>query len=165
MAKNLSIKELKFCSEYAIDENGSRSAIAAGYAPNSAAVTASRLLKKANVREEIDRLTAKTLGKLEITREYVLKNIMEVGEKCLQRFPVMVGQGKDRVQATEEVIDPVTGEEVLANVWQFDAGNVLKAQELLGKHLKLFTDKVEATGENGGPLQVIVKRIGFDAKS
>lgn len=29
----------------------------------------------------------------------------------------------------------------------------LKAYELLGKHLKLFTDKTELTGKDGGPIE------------
>lgn len=35
-----------------------------------------------------------------------------------------------------------------------DWGNALRSLELQGKHLKLFTDKTELTGENGGPVQV-----------
>lgn len=37
-------------------------------------------------------------------------------------------------------------------------GDALRGQELLGKHLKLFTDNVELTGANGGPVQII-KRV------
>jgi hypothetical protein len=32
--------------------------------------------------------------------------------------------------------------------------------ERLGRHLKLFTDKVEATGEGGGPIEFVLKKIG-----
>lgn len=38
----------------------------------------------------------------------------------------------------------------------------LKAFELGGKHLKAWTDKVEATGENGGPLVVHVIKYAED---
>lgn len=35
-----------------------------------------------------------------------------------------------------------------------DWGNALRALELQGRHLKLFTDKTELTGANNGPVQV-----------
>jgi hypothetical protein len=41
----------------------------------------------------------------------------------------------------------------MAAAFTYDAKNVLRGYELLGKHLKLFTDKVELTGKNGGPLE------------
>lgn len=34
-----------------------------------------------------------------------------------------------------------------------NASNIFKGSELLGKHHKLFTDKVETTGANGGPVE------------
>ena len=53
------------------------------------------------------------------------------------------------------------------DVWEFDANGALRAQELLGKHLKLFTDKTELTGKDGAPLkdlsdeelQAIIERV------
>lgn len=38
------------------------------------------------------------------------------------------------------------------------AGDRLKAWELLGKYKKMFTEKVEHTGENGGPIFIINKK-------
>jgi phage terminase small subunit len=40
----------------------------------------------------------------------------------------------------------------------FDAKDVLKGCELLGKHLGMFIDKKEVTGKDGGPL--IIKLDG-----
>lgn len=37
-------------------------------------------------------------------------------------------------------------------------GDALKAQELLGKHLKLFTEKHEHGGIGGGPVQISVSQ-------
>ncbi|MFN8994448.1 MAG: hypothetical protein ACK5X3_12425, partial [Pseudomonadota bacterium] len=57
----------------------------------------------------------------------------------------------------------LTAEEVLADIKRIakkaedsaDWGAALKGRELLGKHLRLFTEKVEHTGANGGPIQVV----------
>lgn len=142
----LSPKQAAFVREYLVDLNGTQAAIRAGYSPKTAVVQGSRLLTYANIQSAIQKAMDKRAAKVEVSAEYVLRNLMEVSERCLQRAPVMVGQGKERKQAQEWVMDPETGEEVLANVWQFDAQGVCRANELIGKNLKMFTDKVEHSG-------------------
>jgi len=62
-----------FARQYVINHfNGQQAAIAAGFAPKSAKVTASRLLTKANVKALISRLTAPTIKKEQITVERTL---------------------------------------------------------------------------------------------
>lgn len=39
---------------------------------------------------------------------------------------------------------------------KFKLADKKSSLELLGKHLKLFTDKVEHTGAGGGPIEVLV---------
>ena len=90
----------------------------------------------------------------EITADYVLRGIQEIAERCLQRAPVMVGRGEDRQQAIDE-----EGR----HVWTFDSSGANKAFENLGKHLKLFTDKVEASGPDGAPLTITFTRKDADA--
>ena len=51
----LTVKQNVFACKYAETGNGRQSAIYAGYSENGAEVTATRLLKKTNVTEEIDR--------------------------------------------------------------------------------------------------------------
>jgi phage terminase small subunit len=67
----------------------------------------------------------KRAEKTEITAEYVLKTIVNTIERCGQEEPVYDKDGNP------------TGE------YQFDSRAVLKGSELLGKHLKLFTDKLD----------------------
>ncbi len=45
-----------FCKEYLIDLNGNQAAIRAGYAPDSARITASKLLTDANILARIKEL-------------------------------------------------------------------------------------------------------------
>jgi phage terminase small subunit len=124
-SKRLTPRQERFVREYIRDLNGSRAAIAAGYSKNGAKVTASRLLTNVNVSSEIAKLTQKACEKLEISADYVLRNIRDTIERCSQAEPVLDREGKP------------TGE------YKFDSCAVLKGCELLGKHLKLFTDKVE----------------------
>lgn len=53
---SLAPNKIIFAEEWVKDRNGKRAAIAAGYAERSAEVTASRLLRNANVKAYIDEL-------------------------------------------------------------------------------------------------------------
>ena len=93
-----------FVTEYLKECNGTKAATAVGY--KSPMVEASRLLRKANVQEEL----AHRMDKLEIKAEAILSGIA------------------GSVRRSEEA-----GNEFAA----------LKGYELLGKHLKLFTERIE----------------------
>lgn len=152
-------KQEAFVREYLVDLNATAAYRRAGYNSKNPDVEGPTLLGKPRVREAIQKAMDKRAAKVEVSAEYVLRNLMEVSERCLQRSPVMVGQGKERKQATEVVADPDTGEMVLANVWQFDAQGVCRANELIGKNLKMFTDKLEHTGKDGNPLFERIERV------
>lgn len=139
-------KQEAFVREYLIDLNASAAYLRAGYRTGNSNVCGPRLLANAGIQGSIQQAIAERSKRTEITQDYVLGTIRDTVERCRQRVPVMVGQGKDRKQAQEFVIDPETGEESLSDVWAFDAPSVLRGSELLGKHLKLFTDKTEHSG-------------------
>ena len=68
----LTPKQLRFVEEYSLDHNGAAAAVRAGFAANSARVTASRLLTKANVKAAVAALEAEAAKTLRVTREGVL---------------------------------------------------------------------------------------------
>jgi phage terminase small subunit len=83
---------------------------------------------------------------------YSAKTAAQIGEENLRKPDIAkaIQAGMDqRSQRTN-----ITAEEVLANIKRIaqkaedmdDNGNALRANELLGKHLKLFTDKIEQSG-------------------
>ena len=130
----LSEKQKMFCKEYIVDLNGTQAAIRAGYSKKTARTQAAQHLAKRNIQQYVLSLIEKRSRKVEISAEYVLNNIIEVGERCMQRVPVMIRDGKEMVQKQE--YNDLT--EQWEGVWEFKEGGALKAQELLGKHLKLF---------------------------
>lgn len=148
----LTPKRQAFVQAYLITLNGSQAVRDAGFKTDRPDALAYELLRKPEIQATIQAAMDARAKRTEISADYVLKNIVEIGQRCMQKSPVMVGQGKERKQAQEFVVDPETGEEHLADVWQFDAQGALRAQELLGKHLKLFTDKTELSGPDGGPV-------------
>jgi len=66
-------KRQRFCEEYALDLNGTQAAIRAGYAANSAHVTASRLLMNAKVRERVDQLIVEHRERIEVSVDSLSK--------------------------------------------------------------------------------------------
>jgi len=153
MTKRFTNKQKIFISEYLVDLNATRAAIKAGYSAKTATQIGSKLLTNVDIKAEIDQQIAEHLEKTGITTDYVLTSIKEVVERCMQRKPVMVRQGKEYVQATEYVEQP-DGSRKEEGVWAFDASGANFALKMLGLHLKLFTEKVEASGKDGGAVKI-----------
>ena len=149
----LSPKEARFVAEYLKDQNGTQAAARAGYSKKTANEQAARLLARVNVRGAVDRALGDAAKRAGIDAEYVLSSLKEVVERCMQRKRVMIFDKveKEMVQATDE-----TGE----GVWEFDANGANKALELLGKNLKLFTEKLEHSGKDGQPLTIEIVNYG-----
>ncbi len=72
-----------FAREYVKDLNGTRAAIAAGYAKKSARISASRLLTNANVQALLAKLTKKQADKLDLDAEKVLT---ELSKRAFSNF-------------------------------------------------------------------------------
>jgi phage terminase small subunit len=146
-AGNLTPKQHRFVEEYLVDLNATQAAVRAGYSERTAYSQGQRMLKDVEVAAAVQAAMDSRAQRTEITADYVLSNIAEVVERTMQRAPVMVGRGEDRTQLTDD-----EGR----HVWEFNANGANKALELLGKHLKLFTDKVEHSG--GVTVQIV--RLG-----
>jgi phage terminase small subunit len=71
-------KQLRFIDEYLVDLNGKQAAIRAGYAPGSAEVSASKLLRLAKVQQAIGALRAKLAAATGITAERVLNELAKL---------------------------------------------------------------------------------------
>ena len=138
MSKKLTDKQQRFVDEYLIDLNATQAAIRAGYSEKTANRVASENLSKLVIQKSIsDRIKIRS-ERTEVTQDYVLKTITETMERCKQATPVKDKNGDAVLVETED------GEMVPA--YRFDAPAVLKGAELLGRHLKMFTDKVEHGG-------------------
>ena len=141
----LTPKQELFVKEYLVDLNGKQAAIRAGYSEKTAEVQASRLLSNAKVSQFVAEQSKERAKKVDITAEYVLETIKNTIERCAQAEPVYDRNGNP------------TGE------YQFDSTAVLKGSELLGKYLKLFTDKIDLSNPDGSlkpaaPVYNVVKR-------
>lgn len=146
---SLNAKQQRFVDEYLVDLNATQAAIRAGYSKKTAGQIGDENLRKPEISAALQEAMDKRAQRTEITADYVLSNLAQIVERTMQRAPVMVGRGEDRTQLKDE-----EGRDV----WEFNANGANKALELLGKHLKLFTDKVEHGGEGGGPIELVMRR-------
>lgn len=81
----------------------------------------------------------------------VLRIVGETMDRCRQSAPVLDKQGH---QVYVETPDGSS----LAPLYAFDPKNVLEAAKLLGNYHKLWTQKHELTGKDGGPIKT--KSVG-----
>lgn len=141
--EKLNAKQRAFVFEYLKDRNATQAAIRAGYTAKNADVVGPRLLGNVGVQAAIAEQTKAVEAKALVTSEWVVLALKEVAERCMERVPVMVREGRTMVQKTAE---NENGEEV--GVWEFDSSGANRALELLGKHKGLFV--ADAAGDKGG---------------
>lgn len=130
----LNDKQERFCQEYVIDLNATQAAIRAGYSKKTADVQGSRLLANVKVASRVEELKAKVNAKLELTQEWVLEHLKEVVAKSMQEKEVEKWDYEEK-----QLLG--TGEYV------FDSRGANQALQLIGKHLGMFTDKLDITGK------------------
>jgi phage terminase small subunit len=134
MQKTMSLtpKQQAFVDEYLIDLNATQAAIRAGYSENSAEVTGCKLLRNAKVAVAVQGAMDKRAEKATLSAQETLEIIARVVDACEKDDPIKNAQA------------------------------IFKGCELYGKHHKLFTEKVEHSGEG---LTVVIERLSDKATS
>jgi phage terminase small subunit len=135
--KKLTPKQKKFCEEYLIDLNATQAAVRAGYSPRTANPQAARLLANVSVKQYIQSKQDKLQAQTEITQEFVLSSLQKVALRSMQAEPVLDRDGNE------------TG------AYVFNAAGANKSLELLGKHIGLFTDKIEHSGNISHTINIV----------
>lgn len=142
LTHTLTGKELIFVKEFQKDGNATRAAIAAGYSKKTAAQAGARLKKKVKVVEARTQLIEERCDRLDITNDYVLGGVKEVIGRCMQAVPVVNKKGFQ--------VETEDAEGNLVPAFTFNAFGALKGLELLGRYRKLFSDKGDIPGSEGG---------------
>lgn len=148
----MSPKERLFYHEYLVDLNATQAAIRAGYSEKSAAVLAARLLRKVHIRDAIELEMQKREKRTDITADKVIKELAKIAFSDPRKL--FNSQGKlqpitDLDENTASIISSI--ESVTVGNAEYGIGEITKiklwdkirALELLGKHLKLFSDRIE----------------------
>jgi phage terminase small subunit len=161
----LSEFEELFCVEFAKDFNATQAYIRARKNPklkaSSAAVEACKLLKKPKIVAKIRTLMEKRVERVQIEGDEVLKELSRIGYSDLRALYELDGTIKHPKDWPEELARAVASIEV-DEIEEWDNERKEKvfigytkkikfwpkthALELMGKHKKLFTEKVEHSG-------------------
>jgi phage terminase small subunit len=169
MAK-LTAKQQRFCDEYLIDLNATQAAIRAGYSKKTANEQGARLLVNVSIQKKIFELQKEREKRTEITQDSVLHELAliafakasdyaRVVEKDAMvevdgnMVPVLDEDGKQVKYRTVEPIltDELTEDQKKAiavikkgrDGFEIKPYSKIQALELLGKHLGMFTEKLE----------------------
>ncbi len=147
-------KQQLFVREYLVDLNATQAAIRAGYSERTAGQMGFDLLKNPQVAAAIQAGMDKRAAKVEITAERVLQEIARLAffdpSKLFgpdgRVLPISdLDEDTRRAIAGLEVQD-LGGEESIGVVRKYKLADKGANLERLGRHLKLFTDKVEISG-------------------
>jgi phage terminase small subunit len=148
--KTFKFKRLAFAREYCKDGNAAQAALRVGYSPKCNRRTANRMLKDPLVKAEIEKRMRKISEKADCTAERVLTELARIAF-CDSSSFVRVENGRVKVVNTDDLTDDQRA--AVAEVKETTEGisakahDKIRALELIGKHLKLFTDKLEHSGE------------------
>jgi phage terminase small subunit len=167
----LSPKQRLFVQEYIIDLNATQAAIRAGYSEKTAKEIGYENLTKPHIAEKVQEAMDLRSRRTEITADKVLveigklafsnsKNLYDDEGKLIpiQDLPV------DVAASIQEITQKSLGSDEDAVVFErkYKTADKKSSLELLGKHLVLFTDKIE----HGGDLTVTkIERVIVDAKN
>ncbi len=169
----LTDKQKRFCEEYIIDLNAKQAAIRSEYGntPKHSGSAGVRLLNNPQVQDYIAILAKKKSKKLELTADRVLKEIMKLAFSNMEDYSLVGKDGNPHLDLSNISRDQFAAVTELTSETYVEKGSkktVKKAKiklsdktknlELLGRHLKLFTDKVEHGGELVGFLQEAIMK-------
>lgn len=146
---SLTPKQQRFVEEYLIDLNATQAAIRAGYSARTAQEQSSRLLSNAIVSAAVAERRTALAERAQVTQEQIVAEFVRMGfyDPAAIAGQPMAGPA-DIPNLPEDVRRAIVG-------WGWDkAGNfTLKLADKnaalvnLGRHLGMFTDKVESKGE------------------
>lgn len=153
MAK-LTPKQQTFVDEYLVDLNATQAAIRAGYSVRRASEIGHQLLQKTTVKHAIDKAMAERSRRTGITQDRVLRELAKVAFVNatdvinMDEATIRGDANREDTAAIASVkVKTIPGEDGDIVEREVKMCDKLKALELLGKHLGMFTDKLNLNAE------------------
>ena len=143
-------KQKRFVEEYLIDLNATQAAIRAGYSPHTAKDIGCENLAKPNISAAISLAMAERSKRTGINQDRVLQELARIGFAKITDV-VDPDTAKIRPDASEDDLACIQSIKIKPN--EFGTEREVKLYDKksalvdLGKHLGLFKDKMELTGD------------------
>lgn len=179
----LTAKQRAFVREYLIDLNATQAAIRAGYSAATAQEQGSRLLSNVMVKSAVDAAMNLRAERTDITADRVLRELAKIGfadiRKAIKWQGTLVTEednpdGGDTLVIKSVVTNNVTlvsSDEIddetaaaISEISQNTSGGIkLKLHDKraalvdIGKHLGMFTDKMQLSGDPNNPIQAVTR--------
>jgi len=169
--KKLNAKHKMFCKEYLIDFNATQAATRAGYSKKTAGSIGFELLKKPEIAEYLEAQTKKRCDRLDITADKVLQELAKIGFSDIREMfdedgkPLGVEDLKDKAAAAVQSVNVTSrklGKGKVEYTHNIKLADKKASLELLGKHLKLFSEQIEHGNIDDKPLTVVVRKFTGD---
>lgn len=163
---SLTSKEKRFVAEFLKDQNATQAIIRCGYKGKNARVVGPRMYAKVSVRAEIDTELARIQEKAGVTQERILNALLSIAEIDPRKLFKKDGTLKGIHDLTDDVastIASIESDDLKGHVKKVKFWDKTKALELLGKHLKMFTDRTELADANGAPVIIQFMPATYDS--
>ena len=175
---HLSAKQRRFVEEYLVDLNASQAALRAGYSPHTAAKIGTHLMAKSSIAHAIQRAMDVRSKRTDITADRVLREIACLGYSNVMHYQVDGSNNlvlspdapPEAMRAVSSIkrktrIIPRRGEEsIVEHELEFRLWDKNTALTNLGKHLKLFTDRLEVVGPMVEELKRMASEYGMSVE-
>lgn len=144
-------KQERFCEEYMVDLNATQAAIRAGYSHKTAAAQAARLLINVNIQNRIAQLQAEQSRRTGVSADRVVRELAKIafvnaGDLIDSKTAsVKLDASRDDLAAVQSIKVKTFGEDGLEH--EVKLADKLKALELLGKHLGVFSGTDSAAAD------------------
>lgn len=153
----LNDKHQKFIAEYIIDLNATQAAKRAGYSDKTAYSQGQRLLKHAEIQAALTKELKSREKRTEVTQDRVLLEIARLAFQDPRKAFTESGSLKPIKEWPDEVaaaissieVNAIKGEDglLVGEVQKVRFWDKPKNLELAGRHLQMFTDKLNVSGQ------------------
>ena len=168
MPKLRNIKHETFCQEYLVDLNATQAYIRTGYASKNANNCSSALLATPKIRARVDELLAARSVRVGVGQDRVLRELARIAFLDPTKLANMdnASVNDDATEDDRAAIASIKvksgGETVEREIRFVDK---LKALELMGKHLGMYTDKVDVKGSLNSEIKITIGGEEFNDQS
>ena len=163
----LTEKQKRFVEEYLIDLNATQAAIRAGYSAKTANEQGARLLVNVSIQKAISRAMTARSNRTNISQERVVNELakiafLNIADLIDQNGNMKSNVSRDDMAGIEWIRSKgIETENGYVRETEFRVTSKLKALELLGRHLGMFTDRVELSGLQAeqGKLDALIQQL------